>query len=250
MGHPHELITDRALGVHNPADETPLDMHLAECADCRAFAADVADVTTALAFMAPYVEAPAGMRERVLKAALPARTDGAADAPAGVRERGLEVESATPAPTDGAPRASSNRRGRSAHNWRGRYLRPRILAPVATAFAIGVAVAAVSLHHWSAGGTAHPTGHLVSLGAIGNATVWADGTVAIDTAATPPVGRVYEAWLLRDGHALPDGLLPRRGGELVTRLPAHSGDAIAITAEPLSGSHTVATSAPLVTAGV
>ena len=226
MEHPHDLIAEHALGASAPGPDPDREAHLAACPDCRAFAADLREMTTALAFLAEPVQPPAGMRERVLAAALPAHRPAPGRLARTRRWAGRTLADAT------------------------RNLRPRIVAPVTAAFIVGMLVASAVVLDGLGGGPSHPPGRPVSLGPIGSATVWPDGTVAIDAVSTPPSGHVYEAWLIRDGRPAPDGLLPRGGGELVTRLRARSGDAIAITAEPVTGSHAAPTGVPLVTAAV
>jgi anti-sigma factor RsiW len=49
-----------------------------------------------------------------------------------------------------------------------------------------------------------------------------------------PIGRVYEIWIVRNGHAVPAGFLHGRRAELNRPLPR--GAAVAITLEPPGGS--------------
>jgi anti-sigma-K factor RskA/putative zinc finger protein len=54
---------------------------------------------------------------------------------------------------------------------------------------------------------------------------------------TPPEGKAYEAWVIRDGEPLPAGVAPARGGVVVIRLtaPARPGDVAAVTLEVAAG---------------
>ncbi|HEU0193212.1 MAG TPA: anti-sigma factor [Gaiellales bacterium] len=209
--HLGELAAACALDAVD-ADERPrVDAHLAACPDCRAEVDRLTETVTGLAYARPPLEPPAELRARVLA--------------------GLTDVAAAPAP------AGKERR---------RLRRPRLVLALAAAvvlLAVGGLVA-----HERGGGVAPAPPQTVALGRFGSATVAGDGQLVLDTAAVqPPPGRVYEAWLISDGHAKPAGILtPGQAQRIPTSLVVNSGDTIAVTSEPAQGAHLQPTTAPIV----
>jgi anti-sigma-K factor RskA len=64
-----DLIAAYALGTATRAERAALEAHISGCAECRAEVASLAPVVQGLAHAAPLLEAPAGLRGRVLMAA-------------------------------------------------------------------------------------------------------------------------------------------------------------------------------------
>jgi anti-sigma-K factor RskA len=135
-------------------------------------------------------------------------------------------------------------------------LRPRWASPVAAAAAVA-ACAAIALGIWnislhdqlSSARRAAVLEHVPVSGASGTVVVGSGGSAAIllsDLAATP-VGKTYEAWVIRGTSAIPAGLFD--GGQATTyvklkqRVPA--GAKVAVTVEPAGGS-SAPTSAPFI----
>ena len=92
----------------------------------------------------------------------------------------------------------------------------------------------------------------MALGRFGTATVGPRGQLVLRTSALrPPPGRTYEAWLISNGHASPAGVFtPGQARRIPTTLVVRPGDTIAVTSEPLHGSHLQPTTAPIVAAEV
>lgn len=210
--HLGELAAACALNAVD-ADERPrVNAHLATCPDCRAEVDRLTETVTGLAYAPPPLEPPSELRARVLA--------------------GLTEGAAVPAPV------------RKQRRWLLR--RPRLVLALAAA-AVLLAVAGLVAHE-RGGGAAPAPPQTVALGRFGSATVAGDGQLVLDTAAVqPPPGRVYEAWLISNGHAKPAGILtPGQARRIPTSLVVDSGDTIAVTSEPAHGAHLQPTTAPLV----
>jgi anti-sigma factor RsiW len=63
-----ELLPAYALDIIDDADRARIESHLRECANCTREVAEYRSVTESLAFVAPQVEPPASLKNRVLKA--------------------------------------------------------------------------------------------------------------------------------------------------------------------------------------
>lgn len=212
--HLGELAAACALGAVDLGERPQVQAHLASCAACRDEVDRLTETVTFLAYAPSPMDPPAELRERVLA--------------------GLSGVTAPPAP---APRRRERR-------W---LSRPRLVLAVAAA-AVILVVAGVVAHERGGGAIAPAPPQTVALGKFGSATVRADGQLVLDTAAVqPPPGRTYEAWLISKGHAAPAGILsPGTARRIPTSLVVHPGDTIAVTSEPLHGSHLQPTTAPIV----
>jgi anti-sigma-K factor RskA len=80
-----------ALGALTEAERRELETHLATCPECAREVSDLMDVSGALAFAVPQHEPPAGLRERVLRAAV-----ASADAPRVLELKPRPARSALP----------------------------------------------------------------------------------------------------------------------------------------------------------
>jgi anti-sigma-K factor RskA len=212
--HLGELAAACALGAVDAGERPRVQEHLAACTTCRAEVDRLTETVTFLAYAAPPVDPPAELRNRVLAA--------------------VSGVAAPPAP---APQQRERR-------W---LRRPRLVLAVAAA-AVILVVAGVVAHERGGGTIAPAPPQTVALGKFGSATVRGDGQLVLDTAAVqPPPGRTYEAWLISNGHAAPAGILsPGKARRIPTSLVVHPGDTIAVTSEPLHGSHLQPTTAPIV----
>jgi hypothetical protein len=211
MDHLDELIAAHALRSLDPEDERLVEAHLAECERCRVELRQMEAVAGALAYSAPPAEAPPDLRGRILEAAEP-------------------VEPVAPVADPARP--ASDTRGRFAW-W------PRLAAVAVPALALAVlALLAwnVSLRDQLSGREVAAVGKIAS---VGNVVRYSDGDVRL-FAKLPPAsnGKIYEAWVIRDGKPLPAGTFRDGSGEIDLTRSARPGDEIAVTLEPGDGSET------------
>ena len=212
-----ELLAVRVLGGLEPGDEAELERELAShgpaCAECRHLAAELDETAGRLAFALDPVPVPQGMEERLVASA-----------------RG----GATVVPFTREPRSSATR----ASVWRA---------------VVGVAAAFVLFAGgWLVRDLTEPTtddepalalegAEVVTFeGEGGNlAIAYQPGVAGVyiigSGLATPPVGQVYEVWMIQEDRPVPGPCLtPRPDGSLFTYVDAELGttDTMAVTVEP------------------
>jgi anti-sigma-K factor RskA/putative zinc finger protein len=204
--HVDELIAAHALRALDPGDERIVEEHLAECERCRVELRQFEAVASGLAYTAPPTALPPHLRARILGS----------------------VEPVVPAAH--APSPDARRR----FAWW-----PR----VATVAAPALAVAVLALLAWNISLRDQLSGRDVSavgqIASVGNVVRYGDGDVRL-FATLPPAatGKIYEAWVIRDGTPLPAGTFRDGSGEIDLTRPAQPGDVIAVTLEPGNGSET------------
>ena len=200
----HELAAGYVLGALEEHERRTFESHLGRCSACRVQVASLGDAATALAYATEGAEPPMALRERVLQAAR--REQGAAVIP--FRQR----------------------------------LRARPVWAAASAAAAAVAIGVGAWAMLDAGGSPAARAQKLALqGRVGTLTVSGSGhaVLAVQNLAPPPLGHVYEIWVIADGKPSPDSVF-RRGGVLVT-VPlvrrVRPGQTVAVTVE----SHLVTT---------
>jgi anti-sigma-K factor RskA len=216
--HVDELIAGQALYALSPDDEERVALHVAECDRCRRQLREAEALAASLAYGVPAAEPPPDLRGRVLAAVEP-------------------VVEAAPGRAAAARPQSAQRPRR--WSWWPRFA--AVAVPALAAAVVGLAIWNVSLHgdlssvhsqlfHGTAG----------NLRGVGNVVVNSDGNATLYASIKPaPVGKTYEAWVIRGKVALPAGLF-RGGGTVNLKLTrdARPGDVIAVTIEPAGGTKT------------
>ncbi len=211
IAHPLDDLGAYALGALEPAERRRIEAHLDTCVSCRADLATHDDALWAIAESAAATP-PARLRDRIVR-----------DAPRMRR---------TPTPLGRLVR-----------------LRVPVAVPLALAAVLAVAVVGLASARRDADAYGHAlagvaSGRIVSLApadasrARGALVVPASGQpyLVLDL-ATPPAGRTWEAWVVRDDHPIAAGLADVRGGivTIVLTEALAPGDAVAVTLEDLRG---------------
>jgi anti-sigma-K factor RskA len=216
--HVDELIAGHALRALSSEDEERVVVHLAECERCRRKLRETEAVAASLAYSVPQVAPPPELRERVLAVAEPVVAAPAVEAPA--------------APAPAGPARPRTRRG-----W---WPRVSLVAVPAMAVALAAMLAwNVSLRNdLSTNRTQLANGAAVMLPGVGNVVAQTDGNATLFAHLRPaPVGKTYEAWVIRGSVPLPAGVFQGGGTvELKLTQAARPGDKIAVTIEPAGGS--------------
>jgi len=196
----HELAAGYALGALDDDDRRAFDEHLASCESCREELVSLEDAAAALAFAEEGPEPPTALRERLLAA---------------VHE---EAEKVVPI---------------TRRRWR---------VPSAAALA-AAACLALGLGLWATlgpgGSRAREPQKLALSGAAGTLEVSRTGhaTLTVNRLGSPPAGKTYEAWVIRNGNPEPAGLFAR-GGRKVSfelRKTVPKGSTVAVTLERAGG---------------
>jgi anti-sigma-K factor RskA len=220
------LITAHALGALEPDQAALAEQHIAASDDCRRAYEDALETAAALALAVTDSEPPADLRERIVAAARAERPEAA------------------PAPREAAPRR------RRLAGW----LTPSTgFAVLGVAAAIVFALVAVSQHDSAnsardreqalAALIAAPDARVVPMlpsagGEAGGRVVVANGRAAlVNSMATPPSGRTYQAWGLPAGGGEPVPLPTfSKPGDVVIVSDAGKYDQLLVTVEPSGGS--------------
>ena len=220
------LITAHALGALEPDQAALAEQHIAASDDCRRAYEDALETAAALALAVADSEPPADLRERIVAAARAERPEAA------------------PASREAAPRR------RRLGGW----LTPSTgFAVLGVAAAIVFALVAVSQHDSAnsardreqalAALIAAPDARVVPMlpsggGEAGGRVVVANGRAAlVNSMATPPSGRTYQAWGLPAGGGAPVPLPTfSRPGDVVIVPDAGKYDQLLVTVEPSGGS--------------
>ena len=202
----HALVGSYALDALNESEEQAFEEHLALCERCRVELAGLREAAASLAYGAPRASPPPELKERILAQARAER-----------------------------PNVVPFRRRRS---W---------TAPLAAAAALA-ACAAVVLGIWAASLAneqdplekvlSKPGARLVSMGDAGGVAVAPDGSAVLALALPrAPVGKTYEAWVIRGSKPTPAGLFPGHAGTSIVRIrPAVGrGTVVAVTLERAGG---------------
>jgi len=210
----HDLTAGYALDALDETDRVAYERHLAHCERCQAELAVFAATAGSLAFSAEPAEPPPALRARILETARAERPNVVPLRP-------------------------------SASTWA-----VRVVAVAACAAAIGLAVWNVSLHDRLGKAQGELTAVGLS-GAAGSVVVGPNGQGTLVVSGLRPTerGKVYEAWVIKDGKATPAGTFAAGKTSVVhLRKRVPSGAIIGITVEPAGGSPQP-TSKPIVTSG-
>jgi anti-sigma-K factor RskA len=203
-----------ALGALDAAEAVAFRRHLETCSACQAEIEALQGTVAALPLMVPQVEAPAGLRKRLM-------ADVRADAP------------------------TSHRRAARERFPRRRWVPavPRLAMGGGLSVLIVAVVVAIALSSGSGSGGTRVVSAAVTWTA-GRAEVKLSGgrgELVVTGMPAPPAGKIYEVWLKR-GSAAPaptDTLFdPTRGGQAVVDVPGNlrKVSAVMVTAEPRGGS--------------
>ena len=202
----HELVAPYALDALDDDERDRFERHLAECERCSAQLAELQEAAAALAFAAEGPAPPPALRGRILDAA-----------------RGERRAEVVPLP------------------------RRRWALPAAAAVAAVAACAAIGLGLWAAS-LSHSLDRernaakkitVTPLTHAKGSLVVGDGGAALVVCSlrAAPVGKTYEAWVIRGRTPTRAGLF-RGGGNCpavsLTR-PVHSGTLVAVTLERAGG---------------
>jgi anti-sigma-K factor RskA len=94
----------------------------------------------------------------------------------------------------------------------------------------------ISLRDQLSGRTVTAVGQIAHVGSV---VRYSDGDVRLFAKLAPASkGKVYEAWVIRDGKPLPAGTFRNGSGAIDLTRPAQPGDEIAVTLEPGNGGNT------------
>ncbi len=199
----HDLSAAYALDALDADEREAYEDHLAGCASCREDVAAFSATAAELAFAVEPGSPPPALRGRILEAAR-------AERPNVVPLR----------PRWAAPAAA--------------------IAAVAACVAVGLGIWNVSLHNQLSSAHAQAVQHVPVSGIPGSLVVSPSGSAALVVFSMPsaPAGKIYEAWVLRDGKAIPAGLF--QGGPGPGFVPIQGkvpkGSKVAVTVEPETGS--------------
>jgi anti-sigma factor RsiW len=198
----HDLTASYALDALEADDARGYEEHLAGCERCREELGSLGAAAGSLAYAVLPAEPAPALRARILEAAR-------AERPNVVPLR---------------PRTS---------------MRPlALVAAVAACAAVGLGVWNVLLHNDL--NSAQKALHGVPLnGAAGSVVVGSGGSGAlvVSNLASAPAGKTYEAWVIKDGKALPAGTFLGGGKTIVIRLTRAlpAGAIVAVTVERAGG---------------
>jgi anti-sigma-K factor RskA len=199
----HDLSAAYALDALDADERQSYEEHLAGCASCQEDVAAFSGTAAELGFAVEPGTPPPALRGRILDAAR-------AERPNVVPLR----------PRWAAPVAA--------------------IAAVAACVAVGLGVWNVSLHHQLSNAHAQAVQHVPVSGIPGSLVVSSGGSAALVVFSMPsaPAGKTYEAWVLRNGKAIPAGLF--QGGPGPGFVPIQGkvpkGAKVAVTVEPAAGS--------------
>jgi len=202
----HALVGPYALDALDEGAERGFEEHLALCERCREELAGLREAAASLAYGVPRATPPPELKQRILAQA--------------------RAERANVVPL------------RRRRNW---------TAPLAATAAIA-ACAAVVLGVWAASLSnspdplekvlSKPGARLVSMGNAGGVAVAPDGTAVLALALPrAPVGKTYEAWVIRDGQPIRAGVFSGSAGTSIVEIdrPVGRGTIIAVTLERAGG---------------
>ncbi len=199
----HDLSAAYALDALDADEREAYEAHLAGCPSCQEEVAAFSGTAAELAFAVEPVTPPPALRGMILDAAR------------------AERPNVVP-------------------------LRPRWAAPataiaaVAACVAVGLGIWNIALHQQLSQAHAQAVHRVPVSGLPGSLVVSPNGSAAlvVFSMRAAPAGKTYEAWVLRDGKAIPAGLF--RGGPGAGFVPIEGkvpkGSKVAVTVEPASGS--------------
>jgi len=213
----HELTAAYALDALDPEERQAYEDHLASCSRCQGEVAELSSAAAALAYAAEPVSPPPALRGRILEAAR-------AERPNVVPLR----------PRWANPTAA--------------------LAAVAACAAIGLGIWNVSLHDELNNAHSQALERVPVSGASGSLVVTSGGTGALllSDLVEAPIGKTYEAWIVRGNTAKPAGVFAGGHGMIYVKLtrPVPRGSVVAVTVEPAGGSAQPTTKPSVVSATV
>lgn len=224
--HPTDDLAAFSIGALDASDAARVETHVAACVSCREEVASFAEVAWGIAELAPQVAPDAALRQRVVQqAAVPARHVARPPTPATPRVGLL----------DGFRRIFD--------------LRVPLAVPMALVVLLAVALAGLGSARTAADAYGRAVagvadGSVVTLAATPGSEV--RGALVIPATGEPylilklpppPVGKTWEAWVIRGQQPLAAGISGDRSGvvTLVLSQPVRPGDAVAVTLEDAGG---------------
>ena len=225
--HDDQLATAAAwvLGALPEPEAAAFAAHLADCPVCRDEIARLQPVADALPLAAPDAQPSPNLKLRIMAEV----------------EREASLLAAAGPEADRPPVAETERQ--SPRWWRWLAARPALVAAgLAVVLALGVSAGALT-----SGGDESPgalSASVTSLGPGGgtHGELVQSGQHAelrVDGVPSPPPGRVYQVWIVRDGKPAPDAVftVDRDGdGSVVLEGNLSGADEVLITSEPEGGS--------------
>ena len=201
----HDLTAAYALDALEADDARAYEQHLAGCERCQEELASLGAAAGSLAYAVLPVEPPPALRERILQAA---------------HDDSLRLL-VTNSP------------------WTVRRSRPlAAIAAVAACAAVGLGVWNVVLHN-DLNSAKEALRGVPLTGASGSVVVGAGGSGAlvVSNLVSAPAGKTYEAWVIKNGKALPAGTFSGGGRTIVIRLTRAlpAGAIVAVTLERAGG---------------
>jgi anti-sigma-K factor RskA len=194
----HELSAAYALDALEPQQRAEFEEHLLRCAECRETVSLFQETAAALAHGVETPAPPPALGRRIMEQAR--------------RERPNVVS-----------------------------LRPRWLFPATATVAAVAACAAIALGIWTAilNNRLDSRPEIVTLDGTNGSLIVSpagEGTLLVDGLAAAPAGKTYEAWVIKDGNALPAGTFVG-GGRVAFALtrPVPDGAVVAVTVERAGG---------------
>jgi anti-sigma-K factor RskA len=198
----HELTAAYALDALDPGERQSYEQHLSGCSQCQEELAELSGAAGALAYAVEPGDPPPALRERILDAARAERPNVVP----------LRPRWATPVAA---------------------------VAAVAACAAVGLGIWNISLHN-RLSGSSEALQRVPVSGASGSVVLGSGGAGALvlSDLSSAPVGKTYEAWVIKGDVATRAGLF--RGGQTSTYVrlskPVPSGAIVAVTIEPAGGS--------------
>jgi anti-sigma-K factor RskA len=207
------------LGALDDDERKAFERHLAACGRCREEVAALRPAVEALPLAAPPVVPPTELRDRIMR----------------VVDSEAELLQAAGVQADRPPARKRERRRRSLLGG----LRPALVGAFA-AVVIAVGVGGYLIGNAGSGGGEHVVAAQVSF-PTAQASLHTEGDQAslqLANMPSPPPGRVYQVWLMRDG-AKPQptrALFVVRSGSVNIPGGTKGADHVLVTAEPAGGS--------------
>ena len=217
---PHEDLVVLALGDLDDATLARVEGHLEVCDVCRQEYVGLIETLASVAYAAPSQVPPTELRTAILHAVA-------------IESQGVSE----PVPSGGRRRIG----WAGWPGWGG--WAPRLAVSAGVAMAIIVVMVVLS--------QSSATTRTIPLQGVAGTVQVTDHHAVLETAAfrPPPIGRVYELWVIHGGKARPAGLFQNIRVPVAVGGSVGSGDVVAVTQEPAPGS-AQPTSTPVATARI
>jgi anti-sigma-K factor RskA len=235
----HEMkqqIPAYLLGALEPAELADFQHHLDGCAECQAELRWLEPSTVQLAGSIEQIEPKPAMKRAVMDAV---KRESGQTAPASAGTRPAGTRTADP----DRPKSSKRRRWFTLPEPGSGFALAGAMALVAVVLVAGVAGYALNNGDAPAGGGAGQERVITGTSTDGSDAVLVQsgnsGMLRISNLQQPQGGKVYQAWIERDGDIEPTEslFLPRGDGTATTSVPDLEGvDSVYVSVEPVGGS--------------